>query len=886
MKIKLFSFFIFSLISLIILTIFSQSFAGDDDSNDKRKTLKANKINLTPPRLDGFLDDQAWKHAEFTSDFFQKDPNEGEPAIHKIEVGFLYDESSLYIGARMYYENPEEIHAYMTRRDNAGNSEHLIVSLDTYLDRRTAYSFGLTAAGVRFDYYHPSDHEFRGRESSYDPVWEGKAKITEYGWSAEMQIPFSQLRFKNQNEQVWGVNIKRWIPNTNEELYWVLIKKDDTGWSSRFGNLVGIQGIKPSRRIELLPYSASRARYTSDTNPADPFNDGSKYDSRVGLDFKMGFGPNFTLDATVNPDFGQVEVDPAVVNLSAFETFFSEKRPFFIEGSKLFDNIGPTFFYSRRIGAPPHRSANGDFVDSPDNATIISAAKITGRLNSGLSIGALTAVTSRESADTFTAATDSTPSVRGKTKVEPLNGFGVLRLQQEFGKSASTLGLMLTGVRRDVSKDSDLAAILNKQAYTGNVDWNLRFQGGKYVLSGFAGFSYINGDSLAIVRAQRSSARYYQRPDATHVRLDSSRTSLPGYAASIRFSKNSGEHWLWGAGFTAESPAFELNDAGIIFQSDGLGGWAYLDYRKTKPGKFLRDYSFDFSITADWNYEWIRTFSIFDFFFNSTFKNFWNLFLHYHYRPANQSWTFTRGGPLMGVAANQHVHANLSNNRASNFNWRAQVSYIWDELDGFDFTTSSRFSFKPTDALELSLEPEYERERRTRQYFTEIDGGRAETFRKRYIFSAIDRSTLSTQIRLNYAITPDLSLELYAEPFAASGKRFDFGELLKPRSKQLWLYGTDGTTISENTDGSITVMDDIETFELKNRDFNVRSFRSNFVLRWEWRRGSTLFLLWQQDYFSRENQGNFVSPGSLFDTLSVSGDTFFSLKVSYWLPVN
>jgi len=706
MKYKTLSYFSAFSISLIFLNIFSQSYAGDDDPNKNRKQLKANKINPDPPRLDGFLDDEVWQHAEFTSEFFQKDPNEGEPAMHKTEVGFMYDESSLYIAARMYFENPEEIRAYVTRRDKAGNSERIIISLDTYLDRRTAYTFGLTAGGSRFDYYHPSDHE-RRRESSFDPVWEGKTQITDYGWSAEMQIPFSQLRFKNQDEQVWGVNINRWIPNTNEDLYWVLIPKNDTGWSSKFGNLVGISGIQPSRRIELLPYSASSAKYTSDTDPLDPFNDGSKYNSRVGLDLKMGLGSNLTLDAAVNPDFGQVEADPAVVNLSAFETFFRERRPFFIEGRQLFDNVGPTFFYSRRIGSRPHGSAEGDFLDNPDNTTIIGAAKITGRLNSGLSIGVLSAVTSTEHADTFTAATDSTAEIRGKTEVEPLNGFGVLRLQQEFGASQSTVGLMLTGVKRDISNGSALAEILNKQAYTGNMDWNLRFQGGKYVLSGYAGFSHINGDPLAIVGAQRSSARYYQRPDATHVRLDSARTSLSGYAASVRFNKNSGEHWLWGTSISTESPAFELNDAGILSGADGVGSSGFLTYRETKPGKLFRDYSFDFSAFAKWNFEGIRTFGILDFFFNSTFKNFWNTSLHYHYLPQNQSWTATRGGPLMATASNHHVMTRISNNRASNFNWRTRVSYIWNDLDGFDFSTSARFSFKPTDALELSLEPEY-----------------------------------------------------------------------------------------------------------------------------------------------------------------------------------
>ncbi|MCH7674307.1 hypothetical protein IH879_05065 [candidate division KSB1 bacterium] len=568
-------------LAVIILTILLLAFAGfafeSDKDTEPQKTMTAHRV-IDAPRLDGILDDDVWNGVEFVSGFLQKDPNEGEPAINKTEVGILYNDHSIYIGARMYFDKPEEIHNFVTRRDNAGNAERLIVSLDTYYDRRTAYSFAVTAGGVRVDYFHPSDREFH-RELTFNPVWDAEVSIQPFGWSAEMKIPFSQLRFSKNEKQVWGININRWIPNTNEDLYWVLIPKEETGWASRFGDLVGIEGIRPSRRIELLPYETSSAIFTGDIANDDPFNDGSTINSRVGLDLKMGLGPNLTLDVTFNPDFGQVEADPSVVNLTAFETFFREKRPFFIEGNQLLDNIGPSFFYSRRIGVRPHGDAVGDFVDIPDNTTILAAAKISGRLSSGLSIGAITAVTEREHAETFIAATDSTPVVKGNTEVEPLSGFGAFRLQQEFGPSASTVGLMFTGVRRDLSSNNALRESLNRQAYSGNADWNVRFENGKYELSGFVGFSHIQGDSLAIVGAQRSSARYFQRPDASHVTLDSSRTSLTGYAGSLRFNKRGGEHWLWGTSVSAESPAFELNDAGILFGSDGVGNWAYLTYR-------------------------------------------------------------------------------------------------------------------------------------------------------------------------------------------------------------------------------------------------------------------------------------------------------------------
>lgn len=847
--------------------------------------MRAVPVSGSSLRIDGVLEDEAWLRAEFFSDFLQKDPVEGASPNDRTDVAIIYDDHALYIGARMFSQNPSEIRAQVSRRDNNGNSDRIIISLDTYCDRRTAYTFVVTAAGVRVDYYHSTDDEY-DRDNSYNPVWDADAHINTEGWAAEMRIPFSQLRFANSNEQVWGININRFIPDTNEDLYWLLIPKNETGWASRFGNLVGIKNIPSSRRIELLPYETSSATFTSDTHPDDPFNDGSEFTSRVGADLKMGLGSNLTLDATINPDFGQVEADPAEVNLTAYETFFDEKRPFFIEGSQLFDNIGPEFFYSRRIGAPPHGFAEGDFRDVPDNTTIISAAKLTGRLNSGLSIGVLTALTSREHARSFFTATDSTAARREKNEVEPLGGFGVLRLQQEFGRSFSTVGLMFTGNRRDVSAGEPLADVLNRQSYSGNADWNLRFQDGKYVLQGFAGFSYIEGEPLAILRAQRSSARYFQRPDASHVRLDSSRTSLTGYAGSITFSKKSGRHWLWGADFGAHSPNFELNDVGILSNADIISASAYLTYRENTPGKIYRSYQVQTLLANDWNFGGSHTFTILDFNTSLTWKNFWRSDFHFHYKWPALSDDLTRGGLLMGTAADWHLASTLASNFAAKIPWELELSYIRDELDGWTFDASADVTFKPGARWELSLGPGYFRQLNTRQYFDELGGGRAVTFGRRYIFSTIERSELAAEIRLNYAFTPDLSLELYAEPFVSSGRRFNHGELLAPRSKQLRRYGSAGTIIAPNSDGSVTVTDGADTFTLSNLDFNDRFFRSNVVLRWEWRRGSTFFLIWQQDRFSSEKNGGLVTPSHLFDSFSVAGDNFLAVKVSYWLPVN
>ncbi|MGH7607289.1 MAG: DUF5916 domain-containing protein, partial [Gemmatimonadales bacterium] len=397
----------------------------------------------------------------------------------------------------------------------------LWVSFDTYRDRRTAYSFGVTASGVRMDWYHPTDNEY-DLDPSFDPVWKAKAVIDSVGWTAEMRIPFSQLRFTDRPVQVWGFNADHWNPATSEDVFWIPVPTNRTGWSSWMGELVGIEGIEPSRRLEIVPYGASDARYTSVSGAGDPFNDGANLALRAGADLKMGLGPNLTLDATVNPDFGQVEADPAVVNLSAFEVFFDERRPFFTEGAQLLRGNGPNYFYSRRIGANPACAAGGDYVACPQNATILGAAKVTGRLATGMSVGGLAALTARERARTYDVASDSFARV----EVAPPAGYGVARLQQEFGASKSVVGLTLTTVQRDLSPL--LAPRFVRRAYTGGVDGVLRWDRGAYVLRGAAGFSHIRGDRRAISRVQVSPVHYFQRPDAGYVEFDSTRTTLSG----------------------------------------------------------------------------------------------------------------------------------------------------------------------------------------------------------------------------------------------------------------------------------------------------------------------------------------------------------------------
>ncbi|MHB1327043.1 MAG: DUF5916 domain-containing protein, partial [Gemmatimonadales bacterium] len=550
------------------------------------KAARAVRLAGPTPHIDGDLSDPAWATAAPISDFVEKLPVEGaEPGI-RTEVRILFDEDAVYVGARLFRPDPHNIPVAVTRRDAASNAESLVLSFDTYLDRRTAYSFAISSGGVRSDYYHGQDLQ-SNRQYEFDPIWSARARVDSLGWTAEMRIPFSQLRFSAGAEQTWGLQVARLVPDRNTELYWVLIPKanESSGWSSFFGRLTGIQGIRGGRGIEIVPYTAGDLTLRGNRDPANPFD--QKFIGRAGADIKAGLGASLTLDATVNPDFGQVEADPAEVNLTAFETVFEEKRPFFIEGNEILTGraqsyLGrPTYFYTRRIGASPRGAIGGDFTDQPRNSTIIGATKVTGRLPSGLSVGMLTSLTARE----WGRGYDTTTGLYNRAAVEPATGYGVLRLQQEVGRSRSTLGMVLTGVRRGLGEAGGLDTLLSQNAVTGGVDWRLRFQEGKYEITGWAGFSRIDGDPASIDRVQRASARYFQRPDADYLDYDALRRSLSGYTASVRADKNAGRHTLWGIQASVKSPGFEINDIGQMARADAIDFNADIQLRDTKPNR-------------------------------------------------------------------------------------------------------------------------------------------------------------------------------------------------------------------------------------------------------------------------------------------------------------
>ena len=857
------------------------------DSLRAGKRMTAVRVSA-PPRIDGKLEDAVWANAPVARDFTQKDPVEGATPTDQLEVRLVYDDVALYVATRVTLSKPRVIQAPLGRRENIGQAEHIWISFDTYGDERTAYSFGVSASGVRGDWYHPGDNE-TNIDTSFEPVWQAASDITAQGWTAEMRIPFSQLRFNDAEVQRWGVNVDYWTPSTNEDVFWIPVPKKETGWSSWMGQLAGISGIHPTRRLELLPYVASEATANATRDPANPFDDGRNVKPRVGGDLKMGIGPGLTLQATVNPDFGQVEADPAVVNLSAFESIFPERRPFFVEGSQLLMGGGANYFYSRRIGARPRGTASADFIDYPQATTILGAAKVTGRLPSGTSVGLLTALTGQEEAQLF----DGTTGAITERVVAPRTGYLVGRLQQQFGPNASTAGISFTGVARQFGDASYLRDRYDSRAWTGGGDFNYRFDRNTYNIQGFLGGSIVQGDTLAITALQRSSARYFQRPDAESYHLDRTRTSLAGFTGYLTVAKNAGKHWLWDATAGTESPALELNDAGRIGTADGHVAEANLRYRETQPNALLRNYGVTLNQSNEWNYDGDRQFGTIRADADMTFTNFWTLTGTAWHDFRSYDERATRGGPLMGTGYYDVGIVQLSSSSAAKTRWSGRVYYGKDEWGAPVNRISGSVSLRPTPQWQFTVEPNFLRAVTSRQYVATLAGGGPETYGSRYVFGRIDQSTFFANLRLNYVVKPDLTLEVYAHPFAASGRYTDFGELAAARSRDLRPYGTSAISLTRDASGEYAFTDS-ERLDASGRptsgrfradDFNVLSMRSNVVLRWEYRPGSTLFVVWQQNRAQDDVGGNLVSFDDVARSFGPKGSNFFAVKMNYWLPV-
>lgn len=815
----------------------------------------------------------------------------------------------MYVAARMLETEPGTIARQMTRRDEEGQFDYFAVEVDPDLDRRTGYRFRVSAANVQRDEYLFDDNE---RDGAWEAVWESAISFDSTSWVAELRIPLSQLRYRpSPDDQTWGVNFFRRRLASNEESHFSLISQLQRGHVSQYGRLENVRIAQASRRVELRPYLLSSAT-RGVPEPGNPFNDGSEWQSRAGIDLRYGLGGQFTLDATINPDFGQVESDPAVINLSAFETFQDERRPFFVEDAKIFDFTlsggRNRIFYSRRIGRDPHGRAPSGAVysDVPDAATILGAAKLTGRTNRGLSVGVLASLTRAEQGLAFNDSSGTT-----RFPVEPRTGFGVMRLQQDFNGGASTVGVIGSVLQRDLPAGSSFAN-LPRIALGGGVDWEHQWADRSWAFFGYVAGSHVRGDSTAMIQIQRSSVHYFQRPDSPRLAVDSTATSMGGYDWRMTLEKRRGEHWTGSAWAAQVSPGFEINDLGFSSRAEVLDGGVRVSYREIKPGRIFRNYNLSASTFQNYSHDFLEnpssprawalahTSGSFSLNGNGQLLNYWRLEGNVSYEPDRMDRTATRGGPLMLSPAGYNARLGLDSDSRHRITIGPNVSYDYGGLDSESrLSASMDIGIRPSSWLDLRVSPSWSRSHTGAQFIGSTSAlPFAPTFNRRYVFGELERRELSFQTRMNAAFSPALSLQLFVQPLLSSGDYTAYKQFLAPGTYEFERY-TEGT-YSLTGDGSGCSggqtcvdpdnrrhidfdRDGVADYSFTDRDFNIRSLRGNAVLRWEYRPGSTLFLVWQRRQAHEALTGDFQFRRDLDALLRAPAENVFMVKLRYWI---
>jgi hypothetical protein len=838
-------------------------------------------------RIDGDLSEAVWQGAGYDT-FTQSNPLDGKPASERTEVWVAYDDKALYVAARLHDAEPGKIVSLLGRRDDELDSDWFSFSVDPYFDRRSGYQFSVNPAGSVIDKTLYNDE---WNDSTWDGIWESATRIDAQGWTVEMRIPYDQLRFPVRSEYVWGVNFKRTIQRKNEQDYFSWVPKEENGFVSRFARLTGVRGIHPGHLFEAMPYTVGKMAF-SPREKGNPFRTGSELFANAGLDLKYGLKSNLTLDLSLNPDFGQVEVDPAEVNLSVFETYYSEKRPFFIEGANIFNfgyggansNWGfnwmnPEFFYSRRVGRPPQGRVDGDgYVRYPEMTTILGAVKVSGKLAGDWNIGFMNAVTAREYATVDDAGS------RSSQQVEPFSDYGVLRAQKEFSQGRQGLGFIATGVFHDLNALS-LKDILGRQALALGADgWLQLGKKQEWALTGWLGTSRVDGSRDYILDLQKSSLHYFQRPDADHLSLDPAATSLSGWSGRLALNKQKGS-LMFNAAVGAMSPGFEINDLGYQWRGDYINSHVVSGYNWLHPGKIFRSASLSVAMSRGWDFGSNAIMKNYFLFLNGEFLNYWGGSFECVYMDASFDKEATRGGPLLRLPPGY----TLSFNAYSDSRKPLVLSlngYASRRRDGSsDFGGGPQLRWKPRSNISLTVHPEVEFYDTYRQWVANVnDELNAATFRKRYIFAHLNEKVLSAEIRLNWIFSPKISLQAFLQPLIAVGKYAEFKELARPATYAFNYYGRDGSTISHSADGYTVDPDGTgpaPEFTFADPDFNIKSLRGTVVFRWEYRPGSTFYFVWTQNRQDFANPGKLDFGRDLGDLISAKGDNVFMLKATY-----
>ena len=870
---------------ITILTVFifftSSFFLLAQDSTavqPKRSYTTMPIIGKNAPNIDGDLDDKSWEIAEWSGDFIEWEPDENTPPSQQTKFKIVYDKKYLYVAFRCYDTEPNKIEKRLSRRDGFVG-DGVAILIDSYYDKRNAFVFIVTAAGVKVDEFATENGD--NFDDSWNPIWYTATKLDDEGWTAEMKIPFSQLKFGKSKEQIWGLECSRMVFREDEWSVWQRLPQDAPGMVSEFGELRGLMDIQPQKQLEIQPFMVNQL----DTYPQEggnPFRDGSDFILNGGLDAKIGITNDLTLDLTVNPDFGQVEADPGAIALDGFQIFFEERRPFFVENKNIFDyefaDRNDNVFYSRRIGRSPQGSANlsgGEFVNQPTNTTILGAAKFSGKTKSGWSLGLLESVTGKMYAEV------DANGERREELVEPLTNYLVGRAQKDFNNRNSYIGGIFTATNRKLESNLEF---LRKAAYTGGFDFMHNWKDRNYYLEGNVVTSHVTGSKEAITNTQNSITHLFQRVDAGHVKVDTSRTSMTGTGGKLEIGKAGGGNWRYEGGVIWRSPELELNDVGFLRQADEIKQFAEVRRLFLKPTNFYRRMQLELEqyTTYDFDGNYNRIQYQFEGFIN--YKNNWWTEVGAAHKPRIFSNTVLRGGPRWRWSNENFGYLFFGSDQRKKFNFT--LGYVNSQAAENNFSLERyvmRFRYQPFDAFSLSAEIEYEENPNKTQYVDEVSFNGT----PRYITANIDQRTFATSLRFNYSLNPNLSIQFYGQPFISRGTYTDFNYVNNPIAEKLddriTLYNANQISRTNNS-GSYFIDENLDgntDYEIEDPDFSFVQFRSNLVVRWEYIPGSEIFLVWSQGVTGFGDP--MESLGSNLDAqiLNQKMDNTFLIKATY-----
>jgi hypothetical protein len=830
--------------------------------------------------IDGRLDDKAWAGVARQGGFTQRFPKDGARASHDTQFALLFDDEALYVGVWAIDPEPDKIRRTLTRRDVDALADAIAIGIDSYHDRRTAYVFQINAAGVQRDMMVFDDV---AQDDTWDAVWTSDVAITPEGWTAEVRIPLSQLRFAEGERHQWGLQVVRMIARNQEQSAWSPWPRSGSQIVSRFGVVDGIEVNKPSRRLELLPY-ASGGIETQPIEAGDPLNARTSALGNLGLDLKYGLGPAFTLSATINPDFGQVEADPSQVNLSANELFFAEKRPFFIEGVDLFklpigngNNLIEGAFYSRRIGAaPPEPDMDYAYIEAPTSTTIYGAAKLTGKTNTGWSVGLLDAVTGEENATIVDAAGAQMSPI-----VAPLTNYAVGRVKRDLRGGKTMLGMSATAVNRALG-DTPLAATLHDQAYTAGAQLTHRWDDDAWELDVHGVTSYVHGSPEAIANTQQLNRHLFQRPDAGHVHLDPLREGLGGLGFSWAVGRSGQtKHWRWAHGGDLRTPGLELNDAGFQMSSDRVEPWFWAEYREDDPSENVLNWRAETVLFALSNLEprWL-TYGT-DASISTQLASYWSFRTGVHVEAGGWDVTALRGGNALRTNTTYAAAAGMSSDSRKDVRVDVNISARRDFIaDAMQFGFSTGTTIQARSNIDVYVGLDWMQRADPLQYVDTVEdtmGG------MHYVFGTIQQTVAALTTRANWTFSPKLSLQIYAQPFVAAGNYSELKDVDDPHARRF------ADRFHVYAGNEYSVMDDTVSvthngnFSFERPDFDFAELRSTVVLRWEYRPGSTVFAIWSHGRSSDSPSGRFDLANDIADLGRVPGEHIVMVKANYWI---